>query len=161
MQGCLPAHIAPRALVPSLNRWHALQANASYFQPAAEQPAHDHGRDAVQHYLKAASKIAPADVQCITGDCCVCLSTAARRVGNPEFAVEQAELAVGAAKACKCPRLHAAAQGSLAIATFQMDRCAARGTGGRRTSTCHLCRMVGATDTRAALNSAHARARSG
>ena len=136
-----------------------LQANSSCFQPAAAESAHDHGVDPVQYYLKAASEVALADVQCIIGDCCVCLSTAARRVGNPAFAVEQAELALGAAKACKCSRLHAAAQGSLAIATFQMNRSASKpllsrparpskGSERAATNSAHLSDEVRRTGTR-------------
>lgn len=108
-----------------------MQRHPTNFPRAASGAhAHEHASGqtaALQHYLKPAADVLPGDVKCIVGECYVAVSYAARRLGNVQAALEQAQEAVKSAEEIACQSLEAEALAALAMAQFHNDRCALSG----------------------------------
>ena len=100
-----------------------MQEQPAHFKAEATQSAkHCHVADPIEHYMKSSSEVLKHDIECVVGDCYIGVSYAARRLGNPAAAAEQAQVAVNTAQRIGCTILEAGAQAACAMATFHTDR---------------------------------------
>jgi hypothetical protein len=100
---------------------HPQEQPGAFARALAGVAVHEHAPD-LQRFLKPAQDVHGDDVKCMVGDCYIGISYAARRLGNIEAAVAQAQMAVDTAADIRCSVLGAAAHAALAMALFHTDR---------------------------------------